>query len=196
MFRSDQSVVRRQQISRVVPFRRRQTLPRRRGRTNLPATGRHAASLAAIVIAICIAVYAQGYGLSSALTSRYFFGASGAGDSQHDLTICGIGLRSTCLVDGDTGWEGGRKWRLLGIDTPELASPGCPAEFDTAILARDRLQTLMRDGYQIVWSGSDDRFGRALVDVHLSDGRSASDVLLAEGLAQTWPNTGNIWCSS
>ncbi|AZN72723.1 hypothetical protein D5400_16870 [Georhizobium profundi] len=29
----------------------------------------------------------------------------------------------TCLVDGDTGLEGGRNWRYEGIDTPEISRP-------------------------------------------------------------------------
>src|SRR5688572_18991541 len=46
------------------------------------------------------------------------------------VPICAGGLRAahrvTCLVDGDTGWESGVKWRLSGVDTPELTLPGCP----------------------------------------------------------------------
>src|SRR5262249_2810979 len=35
------------------------------------------------------------------------------------------GARATCLVDGDTGWEGGLKWRLSAVDAPEITNPGC-----------------------------------------------------------------------
>jgi endonuclease YncB( thermonuclease family) len=97
-------------------------------------------------------------------------------------------------VDGDTGWELGVKWRLTHVDTPELTSPECQLEYQKALRARDRLQHLMSTGYRVEWSGSSDRYGRALVRITLHDGRDAGDALLAEGLAQTWPNRGNVWC--
>jgi endonuclease YncB( thermonuclease family) len=58
----------------------------------------------------------------------------------------------------------------------------------------DRLAALMSSGYRVVWSGRYDKYNRALVDIELSAGRSAAQVLLDEGLAQGWPNVGNIWC--
>jgi hypothetical protein len=50
------------------------------------------------------------------------------------------GNRGTCLVDGDTGWELGVKWRLKHVDTPELTSPESQLELQTALRARDRLR--------------------------------------------------------
>jgi endonuclease YncB( thermonuclease family) len=100
----------------------------------------------------------------------------------------------TCLVDGDTGWELGVKWRLEHVDTPELTSPECQLEYQRALSARDRLRQLISAGYRIEWSGSSDRYGRALVRITLHDGRDAGDALLGEGLAQTWPNRANVWC--
>lgn len=112
------------------------------------------------------------------------------------IPICSgwIRLRSTCLVDGDTGWEHSVKWRLDRVDTPELSNPGCAQERRKAVSARDRLQELMRSGYRIEWLGSTDRFGRQLVNIRLVDGSDAGRVLLHEGLAQPWPNSGNVWC--
>ena len=97
-------------------------------------------------------------------------------------------------MDGDTGWQHGRKWRLASIDTPELASPDCDNERRLAIDARDRLQAFMSSGYRIRPIGSADRYGRTLVAIELSDGRDAGQTLLNEGLAQAWPNNGNVWC--
>jgi endonuclease YncB( thermonuclease family) len=113
------------------------------------------------------------------------------------MTICSGGNRAasgvTCLVDGDTGWENGEKWRIANIDTPELSKPQCAAERRQALAARDRLRSLMAVGYSL--SGGDaDRYGRRLVTVTLSDGRDAGDVLIEEGLSQPWPNRGNPWC--
>jgi len=102
----------------------------------------------------------------------------------------------TCLVDGDTGWENGVKWRLYSIDTPELGNPACSNERSKAIAARDRLRSLMGSGYRLEWLGSSGSYGRKLVRIKLADGRYAGKALLQEGLAQPWPNSGNIWCQS
>ena len=112
------------------------------------------------------------------------------------IGICGV-HRTTCLVDGDTGWQDGHKWRMLAIDTPEMADKAeCTRERELAIAARDRLQALMENGYSINWLDRNDRYGRALVNVVLPDGQDAGKVLLHEGLAQPWPNHSNLWCQS
>lgn len=114
------------------------------------------------------------------------------------LPVCEGGDRAarklTCIVDGDTGWEAGVKWRMLGIDTPEISSPECEAEYTTGIAARDRLRELMARGYRIEGDGEKGAFGRDLVRIRLTDGRLAGEALMAEGLAQPWPNEGNVWC--
>lgn len=110
------------------------------------------------------------------------------------LPLCGGGKRVTCLVDGDTGWAGGTKWRLLDIDAPEVSRPECPREKAVARQATRRLQSLLSSGYTLDGDGQD-RYGRKLVTITLSDGRDAGDVLIAEGLAQPWPNHGNPWCA-
>ena len=109
------------------------------------------------------------------------------------LPICSGGHRITCIVDGDTGWLDGEKWRLLGTDTPEISKPECSNEYSVGIAARNRLQTLMLGGYAIERGGRD-RYGRRLVTIRLADGRDVGDVLEAEGLSQPWPNSGNRWC--
>jgi endonuclease YncB( thermonuclease family) len=102
--------------------------------------------------------------------------------------------RATCLVDGDTGWENGVKWRLSDVDTPEISSPGCPSELQQGLAARDRLQRLMAAGYTINWRGRTDRYNRQLVNITLHDGRDAGRVLLGEGLARAWPYGPKAWC--
>src|SRR5215813_7350048 len=103
--------------------------------------------------------------------------------------------RATCLVDGDTGWEDGVKWRLSAVDTPEITNPRCPSERQQGLAARDRLQSLMAAGYRIRWPGTTDRYNRELVDITLSDGRDAGRVLIWEGLARTWPIGAKKWCN-
>ena len=114
------------------------------------------------------------------------------------IGVCAGGNLATrsasCLVDGDTGWQAGVKWRLLAIDTPEIGGAECGRERRMALAARDRLVLLLQAGYRLESSGKTDRYGRNLVTIALADGRDAGAVLLSEGLAQPWPNRGNIWC--
>jgi len=115
------------------------------------------------------------------------------------IDVCKGGFRAarkvTCLVDGDTGWENGEKWRMLDIDTPETQKAACPAELEKGKEALRRLQILMSTNeYGLDYNGKADRNKRLLVRVILSDGRDAGEVLIAEGLAQPWPNKGNVWC--
>lgn len=116
------------------------------------------------------------------------------------IEICSGGNRAarkvTCLVDGDTGWERGLKWRLLDIDTPETFEAACDQEKEVGERAKLRLQELMAGGYRLVGTGGKDLTSqrRDLVRIVLPDGRDAGKVLLREGLAQPWPNKGNIWC--
>ena len=115
--------------------------------------------------------------------------------------LCSGGNRKarkvTCLVDGDTGWENGVKWRMEGIDTPEYPPYSeCAAEPEMAKVATYRMLELMQDGYKIIWSGKLGKNKRDLVRIILSDGRDAGHVLLAEDLAQPWPNNSNPWCRS
>lgn len=153
---------------------------------------RYRPSYAVMMWALLFAAALLGYllfgesGLRKAdLTGSLYTGAIGA---------CGL-IRRTCLVDGDTGWQDGIKWRMLGIDAPEIDDKaGCAAEREKATASLERLTWLMADGYRIKPSGRKDRFGRALVDVELKDGRDAGRILMQEGLAQPWPNSGNVWC--
>jgi len=107
-----------------------------------------------------------------------------------------VARSATCIYDGDTGWQGGTKWRTLGVDTPEIDNgAACSRERKLGKAARDRLIALMNGGYEVVWGGKTDKYGRYLVDVILSNGQNASEILKQEGLAQNWPNSGNIWCN-
>jgi endonuclease YncB( thermonuclease family) len=100
----------------------------------------------------------------------------------------------SCLVDGDTGWEQGIKWRLRGIDTPEyLANAECEQEPEFAKIATYRMLELMSAGYSIEWLGIDDG-SRELVQIRLMDGRDAGAILLSEGHAVQWPHVSGVWC--
>lgn len=114
------------------------------------------------------------------------------------IPLCSGGDRAarkvTCIVDGDTGWEHGVKWRMLDIDTPEIDHAECSNERKLGEQARDRLRSLMDHGYKIEWAHEKGKYRRELVTVRLADGRDAGKVLINQGLAQPWPNHGNKWC--
>lgn len=116
------------------------------------------------------------------------------------IEMCSGGNRAergvTCIVDGDTIWQDGVKMRLLDIDTPETFEAECAEEKALGDRATERLRELMAGGYQIENGGEKDRTSerRDLVRVILPDGRDAGQVLISEGLAQVWPNSGNKWC--
>lgn len=142
-----------------------------------------------LAIAVAFAV-----GVLIAASAWQRFNAPVGEDRHGPVPLChGLPLQS-CLVDGDTGRDNGKKWRLISIDAPELAEPACENEKQLALAARRRLQQLLAGGYRIRPSGRDDPNGRALVDILLPDGRDVGRILIAEGLAQRWPNRANIWC--
>jgi endonuclease YncB( thermonuclease family) len=118
--------------------------------------------------------------------------------SAEAIELCKGGNRAerklTCLVDGDTGWERGVKWRLKGVDTPEYpANAECGRETEFAKSATYRMLDLMSGGYSVEWLGDDDG-SRELVRIRLVDRRDAGDVLLSEGHAVLWPHPQGVWC--
>lgn len=144
--------------------------------------------------ALFIAIAVAGFFWSGAGSQFQKAAPTGVMDYSAAIAACGW-IRRTCLVDGDTGWQDGVKWRLLDVDAPESGEAGCGRERELAGKSLDRLGALMAAGYKIAWSGKKDRYGRELVGITLPDGKDAGAVLIAEGLAQAWPNTGNVWCS-
>lgn len=94
--------------------------------------------------------------------------------------------------DGDTLYldngETELKVRLIGIDTPELASTQRPdAEECYGVQARDLLRDLLPEGTQ-VWALEDrepeDRYGRSLLYVYLDDGTFVNLTMIELGAAE------------
>jgi len=158
------------------------------------------------LVVTCLAGFASPFALSSILDrfssmpKRTEPAAMPIQQSASAISICPSWTRAlpraTCLVDGDTGWENGVKWRLSEVDTPEISSPECTNELQQGLAARDRLQRLMAAGYTINWLGRADRYGRQLVSITLQDGRDAGRVLLGEGLGRPFPSGPKPWCNS
>ncbi len=104
------------------------------------------------------------------------------------------GSTATCRVvsitDGDTlRCEGGRRVRLLLIDTPELAQ----APFGER--ARDGLAALVPVGSDVTLEidvDPEDQYGRTLAYVVLSDERIANEELLRQGFAVVYVFPPNV----
>ena len=45
--------------------------------------------------------------------------------AAHAIDRCGSSKRITCVVDGDTLWLNGEKFRIQGFDTPETTTNLC-----------------------------------------------------------------------
>lgn len=105
------------------------------------------------------------------------------------------------VVDGDTlRLADGRSVRLIGLNAPERARDGRPAE-PFAEVARQRLQALVAasDGRIGLRQGepSRDHYGRTLAHAYDAAGRNLESQLLAEGLAYRVafaPDSGLVDC--
>lgn len=121
--------------------------------------------------------------------------ASAQATGAHTFAVCGT-IRKTCVVDGDTIWLEGVKIRIADIDTPEISSPKCSAEYERGIRARDRLVVLLNGGefeLRPIGNRDEDQYGRKL-RVIMRSGRSLGDQLVSENLARTWTGRRESWC--
>jgi micrococcal nuclease len=111
------------------------------------------------------------------------------------FAFCHSGGGTNCVVDGDTFWMHGNKYRIADIDTPETHPPRCEAEAVLGKRATDRLQALLNDGpFTLEKADRDtDRYGRRL-RVVTRDGESIGGMLVAEGLARPWGGHRDPWC--
>jgi endonuclease YncB( thermonuclease family) len=101
-----------------------------------------------------------------------------------------------CVIDGDSFILAGETVRLAPIDAPEMGNPRCDQERQLAGRAERRLHSLLNEGPVVLERSGfrdQDRFGRSLRDA-VVNGRSVSDQLVAEGLAQPWAGQKADWC--
>ena len=103
--------------------------------------------------------------------------------------------RMARVHDGDTlRLEDGRVVRLAGINAPEVARDGRPAE-PYGPEARERLRRLLPPGARVglrLGQEQEDRYGRLLAHLYI-DGRSVQALLLREGLAVAIVVPPNSW---
>ncbi|WP_201022909.1 thermonuclease family protein [Sphingopyxis sp. H115] len=124
-----------------------------------------------------------------------------SGRAMHDelsahFTFCHSGGGSNCVVDGDTFWFAGEKYRIADIDTPETHPARCAEEAALGGAATERLQQWLNEGaFSLESAGRDsDRYGRKLRIV-TRDGDSVGLLLIGEGLARSWEGRRRPWCA-
>jgi micrococcal nuclease len=112
------------------------------------------------------------------------------------FSICTSATRINCVVDGDTFWYAGVKYRISDINTPEIGQPACERERQLGRQAQVALlQTLNGTGLTLEQQEQrdTDRYGRKL-RVVMQDGHSIGDTLIAQGLAHRWGGHKLNWC--
>lgn len=109
---------------------------------------------------------------------------------------CSGGHRHTCVVDGDTLWMEGVKYRPAGYDTPEPQTNICGGRREVALAHKATkrfIQLLNTTKITIEALGRHDKYDRDLIKIY-SDGRDIGDILVSEGLARYWPDGEEFWC--
>jgi len=96
----------------------------------------------------------------------------------------------TNIVDGDTmdaevdlGFRIKIKirFRINGIDTPEIYHPSCPEEKEHGIKATERAKQLLLGKSVNIVSHKPDKFGRWLCDILLDESRTYTELMILEG---------------
>jgi len=125
-----------------------------------------------------------------------FLRGDAAGDAlSARFGLCHSGGGTNCVVDGDTFWFQGEKYRIADIDTPETHPARCAEEAALGEAATDRLQQWLNAGAFTLESAARDadRYGRKL-RVPTRGGKSVGSVLVDEGLARRWEGRRRPWC--
>lgn len=109
--------------------------------------------------------------------------------------VCHSGGGHNCVVDGDTFWFEGEKYRIADIDTPETHPARCAEEAALGAAATERLHGLLNAGdFSLDAADRDvDIHGRKLRIV-TRGGESIGERLVAEGLARPWEGGRRPWC--
>jgi len=113
---------------------------------------------------------------------------SGSGRIGHDHRKALTPFRTVAPDPSDR-----EELRIADIDAPEL-NGACEYERKLALRARNRLVELLNSGAVEITRMGLDPYGRTLATLHRS-GRSIGDQLVSEGLARTWSERREPWCS-
>lgn len=109
-------------------------------------------------------------------------------------------LQLIVVIDGDTVERGGVRWRIAGIDAPEIHGARCAAERQAGIIAAARLIALLSErGGRLIETGRE-KYGRKLGQLIIgwpSTGEAAwADLAISEGHVVAWNGKGkrHDWC--
>ncbi|PAL21250.1 thermonuclease family protein [Sphingopyxis sp. GW247-27LB] len=119
-----------------------------------------------------------------------------SGDDLHArFGFCHSGGGRNCVVDGDTFWFAGEKYRIADIDTPETHPPRCAEEARLGEAATERLREWLNEGaFRLERIDREaDSYGRKL-RVVTRGGVSVGTALVGEGLAREWAGYRRPWC--
>jgi micrococcal nuclease len=111
-----------------------------------------------------------------------------------------VAAQTITVVDGDTVERGGERWRIVGIDAPEIHGARCQAERERGIIVAARLIALLRERAGRLIETGRDKYGRRLGRLVIgwpSTGETVwADLAVAEGLAVAWDGKGarHDWC--
>lgn len=118
--------------------------------------------------------------------------------AAQDWPICEDGKRITCIVDGDTFWKDGIKYRLFDTDTPEIGKRAkCRREHDLAIKATYHLQSAFNSGLLDIIEHGRDLYDRILAEV-IVNGVNVSVLLIREGVGRPYDGSmrdPKYWCN-
>lgn len=108
---------------------------------------------------------------------------------------CHTGGGSNCVVDGDTFYYRGQKFRIADIDTPETHPARCAEEQRLGDAATARLRALLNSGAFSLNAidRDEDVYGRKLRTVSRG-GSSLGGQLVREGLARYYEGGRRPWC--
>lgn len=110
-----------------------------------------------------------------------------------------IAALSIVVIDADTVEQAGVRWRLIGLDAPEIHGARCPEERRQGIIAAARLIALLAERGGVLVPASTarrDKYGRRL-GVLLIGGTDWAAIAIAERHAVPWDGHGrrHTWCA-
>lgn len=133
------------------------------------------------------------------IISLITFGSFRAEASTLNWSICKQNVkRINCVVDGDTYWKEGIKYRIMGLDTPEKKPRAkCGFEHSLSNKATRFLFEQFRGSNVTEVERGKDRYGRVLADTYVN-GKLIAPIIIRNGLGVEYnakKRREGIWCN-
>ena len=98
------------------------------------------------------------------------------------------------VIDGDTFSYGGQRFRIAGIDAPEIHPPRCMEEARLGLAATEKLKQLLGSGTVTISGSGHDQYGRELREVRVN-GQDVGEAMISAGLARSYKGEKRQgWC--